>query len=151
MVQTGTNDPHQLTTHIDRRGVKPLIVALVPLLHASFHLSCVVGSQRQTLETMTSSHGTRRDEVVKGKPIEGSECIPRTLDSLINCLGRWIAPVRIIMGSPSILDVVLHLELLEALGASIVNVLGIGDELRRRSVGADISCGGWVDGVRRNG
>ena len=45
--------------------------------------------------------------------------------------------VRIITGGPSILDVESTLELLEALHLSIVNVLGIGDELRRRrSVGS---------------
>ena len=40
------------------------------------------------------------------------------------------------MGGPSILDVVLCLELLEALCPSVVDILGVGDELRRRrSVG----------------
>ena len=42
------------------------------------------------------------------------------------------------MSGLSVLDVVAALELLEALRASIVDVLGIGDELRRRrrSVGS---------------
>ena len=35
--------------------------------------------------------------------------------------------------SPRVLDIVPRLELLEALGTSIVDVLGIGNELRRRS------------------
>ena len=39
MVQPGTNDPHQLTTRIDRLGVWPLVIAPVPLLRASLHLS----------------------------------------------------------------------------------------------------------------
>ena len=36
------------------------------------------------------------------------------------------------MGSTSVLDIVVALEPLKALSVSIVDVLGIGDELRRR-------------------
>ena len=43
MVQTGTNDPHQLTTHIDCPRVWPLVIAPVPLLRASLYLSRIVG------------------------------------------------------------------------------------------------------------
>ena len=71
-------------------------------------------------------------------PVEGTECTPRTLDSLIDRLGQQIGPVWIVTGGPSVLDVVATLESLEALHPSIVNILGIGDELRRRrrSVGS---------------
>ena len=69
--------------------------------------------------------------------IEGTERTPWTLDSLIDRLGRWIDPPRIVAGSSSVLDVVATLELLEALSPRIVNILSIGDELRRRrSVGS---------------
>ena len=88
------------------------------------------------LETMTSGHRPRRDEVVQGQPIEGTERTPRTLDSLENHLGRRIDPPRIVTGDTGVLDVVAALEPLEALRPSIVNILRIADELRRRrSVG----------------
>ena len=132
MVQTGTNDPHQLTTRIDRLGVRPLVVAFVPLLRAPPHLCCVVGSQGQTLQSTTSGHRPRGNEVVQGQTIEGTERTPQTLDSLEHRLGRQIDPPRIIAGNPGILDVVATLESLEALGPRIVNILSIGDELRRR-------------------
>ena len=66
-----------------------------------------------------------------------NHCHPRTLDGLIDDLRRWIDPIGIVMSGSRILDIVPRLELLEAFGASIVNVLSIGDELgrRRRSVG----------------
>ena len=115
MVQTGTNDPHQLTTRIDRLRVRPLVVAPVPLLRALFHLSRVVGRQGQTLETMTSSHRPGRDEVVQGQTIKGTERTPWTLDSLVDRLGRQISPARIVAGGTSILDIVAALEPLEAL------------------------------------
>ena len=42
------------------------------------------------------------------------------------------------MGSLGVLDIVLHLELLKALCASVVNILGVGDKLRgrKRSIGS---------------
>ena len=132
MVQTSTNDSHQLTTRIDRLRIWPLVVAPVPLLHASFHLSHVIGSQGQTLKTTTSGHGTRGDKVVQGQTIEGSECTHWTLDSLVHRLGQRIGPPRIVAGSSSILDIIAALEPLKAFHTSIVDVLGVGDELRRR-------------------
>ena len=56
---------------------------------------------------------------------------------MINDFRRRVDPIGIITGGPSVLDVVSRLELLEPFGASIVDILGIGDELerRRRSVG----------------
>ena len=53
------------------------------------------------------------------------------------------------MGSPDILDVVPCLELLEALHMSVVDVLGVGNELRRgrRSIGGrhfDVEDGSMV-------
>ena len=86
MVQSSTNNPYQLTTRINHLGVRPLVVAPVPLLCASLHLSRVVGSQGQTLETTTSGHQSRRDEIIQRQTIEGTERTPQTLDSLENCL-----------------------------------------------------------------
>ena len=40
MVQTSTNNPHQLMTCIDCCGVWPLVVMPIPLLCALLHLSC---------------------------------------------------------------------------------------------------------------
>ena len=134
---TGTYDPDQLTTRIDRPRVRPLVVTPVPLLRASFHLSCVIGSQRQTLQTTTSGHRPRGNEVVQGQTIEGTEHTPWTLDSLVDHFSRRIGPVQIITGGPNILDIVPCLELFETFRPSIVDVLGVRDELRRRrSVGS---------------
>ena len=132
MIKAGPDDTNQLTTSVNRPRVWPLVVVPVPLLRASFHLSRIVGSQGQTLEMMTSSHRPRRDNVVQRQAIEGTERAPRTLNSLVNRLSRQIVPIRIVASSPSILDVVATLESLEALRPSIVDILGIGDELRRR-------------------
>ena len=84
------------------------------------------------LKTMTSGHGPRRNEVVQQQTIEGTESTPRTLDSLIDCLSRQIRSPWIISGDPSVLDIVATLESLEALCLSIVDILGVGDKLRRR-------------------
>ena len=138
MVQSRTNNPDQLTTRVDRLRVRPLVVAPVPLLRALFHLRRVVGSQGQMLETTMSSHRPRRDEVVQRQTVEGTERTPRTLDSLVHRLGRRIGPIWIIAGRAGILDIVAALELLEALCPGVVDILGVGDELRRRrrSVGS---------------
>ena len=87
---------------------------------------------------MMSGHRTRRDEVIQGETIEGLESAPQTLNGLIDHLGQQIGPVWIITSGSSVLDIVLCLELLEAFHPSIVNILGVGNELRRRrrSVGS---------------
>ena len=137
MIKTSPNDTNQLSTSVDHPQVWPLVVTPVPLLCALLHLSHVVGSQRQVLETTTSGHRTRRNKVVQQQGVKGTECIPRTLYSLIYGLGRRIDRIGIIAGGPGVLDVEPRLELPEALRASIVNILGIGDKLRRRrSVGS---------------
>ena len=138
MIKAGPDNTNQLTTNVDHRGVWPLVVMPVPLLCALFHLSCIVGRQGQTLQPMMSGHRTRRNEVVQGQTIKGTEHTPQTLDSLVDCLSQQIIPIGIIAGGPGVLDVVPHLETLEALHASVVDVLGIGNELGRRgrSVGS---------------
>ena len=110
----------------------------IPLLRASLHLSHIVGSQGQTLKTTMSSHRTRRDKGVEGKTVEGLESTSWTLDSLVNHLSRRIGPIRIIASGSGVLDIVSGLELLEALRLSIVDILGVGNKLRRRrrSVGS---------------
>ena len=65
------------------------------------------------------------------------------------------------MADLSVLDVVVTLELLEAPHPSIVDILGVGDELGRRGRsigkkgkkhwGQTFQCGGRVNGVRCNG
>ena len=66
------------------------------------------------------------------------ESTSQTLGGLIDCLRRGIDPVGIVASGPSILDVVPCLELFETFGASIVDIWGVGDKLRRgrRSVGS---------------
>ena len=136
MVDPHPNNTDQLTTSIDRPQVWPLVIAPVPFLRASFHLSHVVGRQGQMLETTTSGYRTSRNEVVQGESIKSMESTPQTLNSLIDCLSRRVNPVRIVSSGPSVLDVVLRLKVLEALHTGIVDILGVGDELgRRRSVG----------------
>ena len=137
MVQTGTGDPHQLMTRINGRRIGPLVVAPIPLLRTLLHLSCIVGSQGEVLQTMTSGHGTGRNEVVQRQTIKGTKCTPQTLNSLVYRLSRRISPVQIISSSPSVLDVEATLELLKAFRLSVVDILGVGNELRRRrSVGS---------------
>ena len=79
-----------------------------------------------------SGHQPRRDKVVQRQTIKGTESTPRTLNSLEDCLSRQIDPPRIVVGNSSVLDVVATLESLKALGPGIVDILGVGDELRRR-------------------
>ena len=66
------------------------------------------------------------------------ESTPWTFDGLEDHLGRRIRPIRIVMGSTGILDIVMSLETLEALHLGVIDILGIGDKLRRRrrSVGS---------------
>ena len=56
----------------------------------------------------------------------------------IHLFTDWINPVRIVTSGTGVLDVVPRLELFETLGAGIVDILSVGDELRRgrRSVGS---------------
>ena len=132
MVQPSTNNPDQLMTSVDRPQVWSLVITPVPLLCTSFHLSRVVGHQGQTLETMTSGHQPRRDEVVQQQTVKGTERTPRTLDSLVHRFGRRIQPSWIVASNTGILNVVVALEPLEALRPGIVDILSVGDELRRR-------------------
>ena len=60
------------------------------------------------------------------------ERTPWTLHRLIGRFGRGIDGVGIVTCGTGVLDVVLRLELLEPFGASIVNLLSVGDELGRR-------------------
>ena len=137
MVQTGTNNTNQLMTGIYRRRSRPLLITPVPLLHTAFHLCRVVGSQGQTLKTMASSHRPRGNEVVQRQPVKSPLRTPRTLGSLEDIFGCWISPTRIIASNPRVLDIVGGFEPLEALRPSVVDVLGEGDESRRRrSVGS---------------
>ena len=88
------------------------------------------------LQTTTSGHRTRGDKVVQRQGIERTECTPWTLHGLVDGFGGRINCVWVITSGPSILDVVLCLELLEALCVGIVDILGVGNKLRRRSVGS---------------
>ena len=133
MVDPCPNDTDQLSTHVDRLRVRPLIITSVPLLHAAFHLRHIVGRQGKTLETVTSSYGPRRNKVVKRKRVKGPESTPQTLYSLIDRFGHRIHAVGIVASSPRVLDIVPCLEMLEPLRMGIVDVLSIGDELGRRS------------------
>ena len=89
------------------------------------------------LETTASGHGPTGDEVVQQQPVEGLLRTPRPLCSLVNAFSCWIGPMRIIVSTSHVLDIVGGFEPLEALHPSIVDVLGEGDESRRRrSIGS---------------
>ena len=51
---------------------------------------------------------------------------------MIDNLWRWVDPIGIIASNPRVLDVVPRLELFEPFGAGVVDILSVGDELRRR-------------------
>ena len=89
------------------------------------------------LETMTSSHGPRGNEVVQGQPIEGPLRTSQTLCSLEDGFGCWISPTRIVVSNPCVLDIVGGFEPLEALRSGVIDILGESDKSgrRRRSVG----------------
>ena len=88
------------------------------------------------LQTTTSRNGPSRDEVVQQQGIERVEHTPRTLNGLINHFGQRIGRIGIVASGAGVPDVVMCLETFEALGASIVDILSIANELRRRrSVG----------------
>ena len=98
----------------------------------------MVRHQGQMLETTASRHGARRNKVVQRQRIKGTKSTTWTLHSLVDGFGRRVYTVGIIASGSHVLDVVPPLELFEALSASVVDVLGIRDELGRRgrSVGS---------------
>ena len=79
-----------------------------------------------------SGNGTGEDEVVQGQGFKGSFRHPRTFGGLVDNLRRRIDPIGIIVSGTGVLDVVPRLELLEPFGASIVDILSVGDEMGRR-------------------
>ena len=85
-----------------------------------------------------SSYGPTGNEVVQGQTVESPLRTPQTLHSLEDGLGSWIRSTRIIVSTSHVLDIVGGFEPLEALCPGVVNVLGKGDESRRRrrSVGS---------------
>ena len=132
MIDPSPDNADQLLTHVDCLRARTLIVPTIPLLCAAFHLHHIVGRQGKTLEMTSSSHGTRGDEVVQQQRVEGLESTTRTLDGLVDGFGGRVNTVGIIASGPHVLDIVSCLELFEALGAGIVDLLGIRDKLGRR-------------------
>ena len=102
-----------------------MVVPTIPLLRAAFHLRSIVGGQGKTLETMVSSNRARGDEIVEGERVEGMESTTRTFDGLVDDFGGRVRRVGIIASGPSVLDVVLRLELLETLSAGVIDVLRV--------------------------
>ena len=134
-------------TCVDCPQVWPLVVVSIPLLCAPLHLCRIVGSQGQMLQTTTSRNRTSQDKAVQRESIQGAERASWTLHSLIDNFGQRIRHIRIVMSGSRVLDIVVRLEVFETLCASIVDVLGIGNKLRRRrSVGGrhfEWRTGGW--------
>ena len=85
-----------------------------------------------------SSDQSRGDEVLKREHIEGPLWTTGRLDGMVNVFCHWVSPLRIIVGSPGVLLVEDGLVPLEALHIGVVDILGKGNEIRRRkrSVGS---------------
>ena len=132
MIEASPDDTNQLTTGVNHPQIRPLVITPVLLLHAPLHLCHVVGGQEQMLEMTTSSHGTSGDEIIQGKRVKGPESTPWTFHGLIDRFSRRVNTVGIVVSGSHVLDIVLRLELLEALHTCVVDILGIGNELRRR-------------------
>ena len=132
MVQTGPDDTHQLMADIHDLQTHPLVVVFVPFLGATTHLCCIVGSKGKALEMTVCRNSPHLNKVLKGKTIEGSFQTTGTLCSLVHVFSARICPARIVTSGTSVLAVVGSFELLEALCLGIVDILGKGDENRRR-------------------
>ena len=104
----------------------------VPLLCAVFHLCHIVGCQGQALEAMTSSDGPRGDETLKRESIESLLRTSGTLDGIIDVFSCWVGPPRVVIGGTGVLLVEDGFVLFKALHLGVVDVLGKGDESRRR-------------------
>ena len=85
-----------------------------------------------------SSYGPTGNEVIQGQTVESPLRTPWTLCSLEDGLGSRIRSTRIVVSTSHVLDIVGGFEPLEALRPGVVDVLGKGDESRRRrrSVGS---------------
>ena len=66
MVDPRPNNTDQLPADVDGFRVGTLIVLTIPLLHAAFHLCCIVGHQGKMLEVVASGDGASKDKVIKG-------------------------------------------------------------------------------------
>ena len=148
MVKTGTDDTHQLTAGINNIQPWTLVIALVPFLGTMMHLDGVVGSKGETFEMTASSNSPCLNKVLKGETIKSPLGTSRTLRGLVDVFSLRIGPTWIVTSGPGVLAVVIGLKPLEALHLGIVDVLGEGDESRRRrSVGSrhfDVENGSMV-------
>ena len=109
---------------------------LAPSVHASSHLRHIVGSQRQVLEMMASSHGPGLNKILQGKTVKGPLRTSRTFGSLVDVFSTRIWPMRIVASGTGIPTIVRGFEPLKALHPGVVDILGEGDKWRRRSIGS---------------
>ena len=73
MVYCSPHHSDQLLTGVDDIRTWSLVVTLIPLLHGSLHLCCVVRSQGQALEMMMSGNGPGLDKVLERKTVKSPE------------------------------------------------------------------------------
>ena len=64
VVQTCTDNTNQLSTGVDDLQTSPLVVMFVPFLGALLHLSSVIRSKGEMLETTTSGNSPHLNEVL---------------------------------------------------------------------------------------
>ena len=132
VVQPSTDHSDQLMTGVNNFSPWPLVVMLVPLLCAAFHLCCIVGCQGQALEATTSRNQSGSDEVLERERVEGLLRAATQLDGIVDLFCCRVCALWIVSGAASILLVEDGFVLFEALRLGVVNVLGEGDESRRR-------------------
>ena len=87
------------------------------------------------LGVTTSSDESQSDEVLEQESIKGPLQATTTLDSVVDIFGCQVGPPRIVAGGTGVLLVEDGLVLLKALHLGVVNILGKGNESRRRSIG----------------
>ena len=79
-----------------------------------------------------SGHRTRGNKVVERQTVESAEHTPWTFCSLVDGFGQQICPLQIIASSLGVLDIIMGFEMFEVFCPGVVDILGVGDELRRR-------------------
>ena len=85
----------------------------------------------------TNSNGSRGDEILKGECVKSPLRTPGTLDGIVDVFHHQVSPLQIVASSLGVLLVEDGLVLFEPLCLGVVDILGKGNESRRRrSIGS---------------
>ena len=79
-----------------------------------------------------SDNQSQSDEVLKGQGFKGPLQTTRTLDGVVDVFSCWVGPSWIVVSSTGILLVEDDPVLFKALCLGVIDILGVGDESRRR-------------------